>query len=414
MRLLAVAVALLIGVATTFAEDVVTLKNGTVHRGEIVREVDGWIWIKIKIAGIETTQVLSPNDIASIERDAARPEAKAEPVRPVDPQPAARRPGVTRAAVITLGEGGGKDMVGMYMTAETLRRAIPVLERDQIDIVVFRINSGGGALLEIQRLSDVIHEEYKPRFRVIAWIESAISAAAMTAHCIPEIYFTSKGVYGACTGWSGALQAITGRGEQEVLYMMEKISARGGYSPYIMRAMQILEPLSATIDENGDVHWYQNLDGDHIVNRGDKILTFDSQTAARFKFSRGTADTLDELARLLKVGEIEWVGTREQGIPWPVSQAERMQMQFRAKTYEDQMRLREYWDTYVTSIQVAQGIADRRERAPFVGRARRAFDQIKAMVRNNPNHALLTLGMLMSEYEEWVELNEKLLRDLMR
>ena len=413
-RVLAVVAALFLAVAGVRAEDVVTLNNGTVYRGSIEREVDGWLWIRVKIAGIETVQVVAPADVKSIERDVSKPVAGPEAVKPADPKPATRRTGVTRAAIITLGEGGDKDMVGMYMTAETLRRAIPVLERDQVDIVVFRINSGGGALLEIQRLSDIIHEEFKPRFRVVAWIEWAISAAAMTAHAIPEIYFTTKAAYGGCTGWSGQMKAVDGRGLEEVLYMMEKISARGGYDPNIMRSMQILEPLSATIDGNGDVKWYRGTEGDHLVNPGDKILTFDSAQAERFKFSKGTADTLKELERLLKVGEIEWVGTPEPGIMWPVSQAERMQMQFRAKTYEDQVKLREYWDTYVTSIQVAQGIQDRRERAPFVGRARRAFDQIKAMCKNNPNHKLLTLGMLDAEFDEWVEQNEKLLRDLMR
>lgn len=413
---MAIMLVVLVGAASVWANDVVTLKDGTIHRGEIVREVDGWLWMKVRIAGIETTQVISPSDIKSIERDASRPEATdaAAANEPRD-RASPRRSGVTRAAVITLGEAGGRDMVGIYMTAETLRRAIPVLEADGVDIVVFRINSGGGALLEIQKLSDVIHYEYKPKFRVAAWIESAISAAAMTAHCIPEIYFCSNGKYGACTGWYGALQAVEGRDLEEVLYMMEKISAKGGYDPKIMRAMQVEDPLSASFDANGDVTWYLNEDGDHLVNPKGKILTFDSIGAARFKFSRGTADTLDELARLLNVGEIEWVGTRERGIPWPVSQAERMQMQFRDRTFNDIMRLREYYDTYITSIQVAQGIQDRRERAPFVGRARRALDQIKAMVKNNPNHVIMTLPFtLMSVYEEWIEQQEKLLRDLMR
>src|SRR5690606_34230378 len=142
---------------------------------------------------------------------------------------------VPRIAVISLGEGGDKDMVGLFMTAEALKRAIPLLEKDNVTDVVFRIQSGGGALLEIQKLSDVIHNEFKPRFRVVAWIKSAISAAAMTAHCIEDIYFTSDGNYGACTGWYGQLTAVKGRDLEEVLYMMEKISARGKHDPKIMR-----------------------------------------------------------------------------------------------------------------------------------------------------------------------------------
>ena len=36
-------------------------------------------------------------------------------------------------------------------------------------------------LLEIQKLSDVIYNEYRKNFRTVAWIDYAISAAAMTS-----------------------------------------------------------------------------------------------------------------------------------------------------------------------------------------------------------------------------------------
>ncbi|MEO0631245.1 MAG: hypothetical protein AAFY46_11050, partial [Planctomycetota bacterium] len=48
-------------------------------------------------------------------------------------------------------------------------------------LVVIKIKSGGGFGLEVQKISDVIHEEFKPKFQTVAWIESAISAAAMSA-----------------------------------------------------------------------------------------------------------------------------------------------------------------------------------------------------------------------------------------
>lgn len=414
----AAALALMMGVllpGQAFADDVVTLKDGRVLRGEIVREVDGYIWLKFKVGGIESTQMLAPNEVTKIERDAARPDAAPdEAVKPADkPEPKARGMNATpRAAVITLGEGGDKDMVGLYMTAEALRRAIPLLEADNVDIVVFRINSGGGALLEIQRLSDVIHNEYKPRFRTVAWIESAISAAAMTAHCLEEIYFTPEGNYGACTGWYGALTAVSGRGLEEVLDMMRKISARGGHDPKIMRSMQILEPLSATIDENGDVSWYQSTDGQFLVNPADKILTFNSQNALKFKFSRGTAKTLDDLTKAMQLQEVEWVGEVKKGYAWPICRAEQLQIDFRQRTFVDGERIGVYITNYVTAVEAAQSEQDPKERGKFINRARKALDQLKAMVKNNPNNALFVFGRLQKEWDEWVEQQEELLRRL--
>ncbi len=432
-RGLAAIVMVLVAAATIFAGDRVTLKDGTVVDGTIVQEIDGSVWINVKDGSREREQFYTSVQVEKIERNVEaegagtpKPETKpgekpsasapaaskgADEGKPADPAVPASN--VRRIAVITLGEGGDKDMVGVYMVADVLKRAIPELEKERVTDVVFRVNSGGGMLLEIQKLSDVIHEEYKPRFRVVGWIESAISAAAMTAHCMPEIFFMSKGNYGACTGWFGALQAVEGRDLEEVLYMMERISARGGYDPKIMRAMQIEEPLSATISATGDVTWYQNEEGEIIVNRKGKILTFTADQAKQLGFSKGTADSIDELAKLMGYTEYEVVGAKKPNVAYPVSRAEEMQRRFRSQVAEDQKRTNEYFLTYQESVSRARALP-REERPKFVGKARQALEQIKRMVKNNPNFALLMFNLLPEQFPEWVAEREKELRDLLR
>lgn len=341
---------------------------------------------------------------------------------------------VPRAAVITMGERGEKDMVGVFMTAEILKRMIPLLEEEQVDIVVLRFYSGGGALIEIKPLSDTIHNEYKKRFKTVGWIESAISAAAMTAHCIDDIYFTSQGNYGGCTGFSGRLNAMKGRGLEEVLIMMEMISERGGKDPKIMRAMQIdsgpdvgqrlqISPpdgsLSCNIDENGDVKWFQDTtSGKFLVNPtaggAVRVLTFTSEQAEKYKFSRGTADTLDELTTKMGYKEIEWVGEKAKNSLWPICKAEKINMAFRAKTYKDQELFASYWRNYRFNIGAAQGEQDRQSRGPYINKARQELENIKRMVKNNPNLALFQMNMLMEEFKEWLVEQEKLLRELAR
>lgn len=429
----AIAIAVASIAAMANAEDVVRLRNGQELRGEIVRELAGSVWIKVE-GSLGEPRFITASEIESIIRDAGnpppvKPTPAAEPASPrAEPLAAPKRdasaprtdataskPFARRAAVLTLGEGGSKDMVGMYMTAHPLREAIPLLEKENIDTVVFRINSGGGALLEIQRLSDVIQEEYKPRFTVVAWIESAISAAAMTAHVIEDIYFTPEGNYGACTGWSGQLQAVEGRDLEEVVYMMEKISARGKKAPEIMKAMQHFKyPLSCDIDENGEVKWYQDETGEFVVNPEGRILTFDSQEALRYRFSKGTADTLDELERAMGLTEVEWVGEHVKGIPWPVCRAERLQMEYRNKVAEDEERLNEYWYEYQAAVEIAQAQQDRQTRGKFVNKAREGLYKIRDMVKNNPNFTLFVFGMLEKDFWDWFQQQEDLLRDLMR
>ena len=189
-RLAAVLGALLLAASTqlSIADDTVHLKDGRVITGDIQRELEGSIWIKTKIGGIESTEFILGENIESIDRDAPAEAPKAD-VKPGKTDPGAKplRAGVPKATVISL-EG----TVGIQMTAKTLHDLIPELERELGDdgsgIVVFKVNSGGGLLLEIQKISDVIHNEYKKHFRTVAWIESAISAAALRSHCIVEYY----------------------------------------------------------------------------------------------------------------------------------------------------------------------------------------------------------------------------------
>jgi hypothetical protein len=194
---------------------------------------------------------------------------------------------------------------------------------------------------------------------------------------------------------------------------MEKISARGKHDPQIMRSMQVMDPLSCTIDENGDVHWFQNLDGQYIVNEKERILTFNSQTAEKYKFSKGTAATIEELGKLMGYSEVNWVGKTIPGTPYPVCEAEELQRKFRDQTLEDEKRLREYWDTYQTSRSVAASVPYE-DRGKFVARARGALEQIKRMVKNNPNFALFQFGIPPDKFKEWVDEREEELRKLLK
>lgn len=417
-----------------FADDKIIMNDGRVFEGEILREVDGYIWIQVGSGGLARPELLALADIKEVVRDTPPVEANAGPANkpktttlamPDENKPAASKPvassagTATRAAIITLGESGGKDMVGLFMTAHVLKEIKPVLQKENIDVVVFLINSGGGALLEIQRLSDVIEEEYKSPdgFRTVAWIESAISAAAMTAHSIEEIYFMPEGNYGACTGYSGALKAMKGRDLEQVIFMMEKISARGSHGDdgTIMKAMQHFDyPLSCNIDENGDVSWHQNEEGEFLVNPEGRILTFDSQTALKYGFSNGTAETLNELEALMKIGEVEWVGREVKGFFYPISKAEEINMRFRDKTFDDQERANEYFLIYQAAIGLATSQQDKKTRGMFVGKARSQLNAIVAMVRNNPNLALFVMGMTNEQFDQWVADQRQLLKDLMR
>lgn len=411
-----------VATASVAAGDRVYLKDGTVVEGQILREVEGWVWIKRTVNGVEVEETLDPKNISKIERTSGTPAPEAPAPRPSPADPKARpAAGVPRVAILTL-EG----TVGIQMCAKPLHDAIPLLKADGVNIVVLKFNSGGGLLLEIQRLSDVIENEYKKDFTVVAWIESAISAAAMTAHTVEDIYFMTKGNYGACTGFSGQLDAMKGRGLEETLFMMEKISARGKHAKEIMRAMQIpgedealsqlqISPpsgkLSADIDEKtGEVTWYQDHSGKYILNPkpGEfKILTFGSAEAVRFKFARGIADTPQELLKQMGYNEFELVGKPRKGFTWPVSEAEDLQLKWRKNATDAEDNFGVYVNDYFRNVQTAQGIADKAERGMWVTKARTALNKLRALAKDQPN-----LRLLRGLRDDWFEQQDDLLRRL--
>jgi len=420
---LALGAMVVLGSASVRAADRVTLKDGTILEGSIVREESGYVWLKTTVGGIDNERMLTPADITKIDREVSKDGASKPDAKAAAPKDDASKAGeapralgkAPRAAIITLGEGGHKDMVGVYMTADALRRAIPLLEEEKIEIVVFRINSGGGIGIEVQRLSDVIHNEYKPRFTVVGWIDTAISAAAMTAHTIENVYFMPNGNYGACTGFrpdgQGGGIAVKGRELENILYEMEKISARGNRPKEIMRSMQIMEPLSCSIDENGQVTWYQNLDGQFIVNPDGRILSLNAQDAVKYKFAKGIANDIDELGKAMGYTEIVWVGESMPNTPYPVCKAEKLQREIRAQTFEDEKRLREYWDLYQRALGAAQS-TPKADRGKFINRAKENLERIRKMGKNNPNMIEFIMSIPPEKWTEWLDEQEEKIRKI--
>lgn len=398
------------------------------------------LWTAAAPASAEPAPFLAPQALAAMAAQPATPAAQPGEKKAETPaaQPGDKkknsldersRDGKNRAAVITFGDEKYGHMVGIYATADSFRNCIKLLEEEKVDTVVVRFKSGGGMLLEIQKLSDVFHNDFKKKFRLVAWIDSAISAAAMSAHCFEEIYFTPQGNYGACTGFSGRLNAMKGPGLEQVLIMMEKISARGNYPKEIMRAMQIsseeeesaslrISPpwgaLSCTINKDtGEVKYFQDATSGQIVlnpKGGVHILTFNSEQAAQVKFSKGTASNLDELAKCMGLTEVEWVGKKDKEYIWPVCKAEQYMLDFRKRTHSDESDFRRYVSNINTNLGLAQQARDT-ERAKFIGQVRQWLNQVKTMVKNNPNWILLNWGG-EDEYQQWVEQIERAIRDL--
>ena len=400
--------------SASFAADKVTLKDGTVLEGKITREGEGFLFIKIKIGSIEQEKLVATSDIKTIERDGAAKDPKSaddakdkkDPAVAGDAKAGESKPahsGATRVAILNFGPPSSwqdkiGNTVGLEISVKAFADVVPKLEKAKVDVVVIRVNSGGGLGLEVPKFQELFEKVYKPKFRTVAWIESAISAAAMSPYVIEEIYFLPEGNLGACTGWYGNLQNVEGVDLEEMLIMMEHASALGKRDPKIMRSMQIQEPLSCNIDPvTGEVTWFQDTSGQYLVNQPHTILTFNAKDALRYKFAAGIAATKEELAKAMGLSEVEWVA---QDATDYVDQNMR-ECDKSEKTFQNA------YEKFAIAYNLAAQIQDCKARGSQIAIARRYLSEMRRLTNVNPN-----FGLMRGVDEDWFRQRDEELRKL--
>ncbi len=376
-------------VSTSALADKIILKDGTVLNGKIVREGKEFVFFKVKVGTVESERFLRMDEIKTIERDDAKPktdealkadEAKSDAKKDEAKKDEGKHTGATRVAILNFGcpsewQGKYEDMVGVQVSADAFRKAIPLLEKDHVDVVVVRVKSGGGYGLEVPKFNEIFDKEYKSRFRLVAWIESAISAAAMSPWVIEEMYFYPQGNIGACTGWSGNLVAVKGFQLEMSLHEMEIASALGKKDPAIMRSMQIMEPLSVDMDENGEVTWRQDENGKYLLNKRGNIFTMKADQAIQFKFGRGIAADKEQLAKAMGLQEVEWAGQAATDLI--------------NKSIADNDAVEKHnknvLQKYQLAIGLAQQLQDKERRGIELAKAKKLLAELRQMVKLNPN-----------------------------
>ena len=419
--------------------DKIHLRDGTVLDGTVVREEGDFYVIEIVKDGKKVTEFIAKDDVRKIDReapkkeepkkdapkpeavkpDAPKPEAaksdeKKEPAKPdaaapakdaKDPKAARQLTGkANRVAFLNFGgprswQGEIDSMVGRAIVSASWRKVIPMLEKDNVDTVVVRINSGGGYTAEMMPFNQIFQFEYKPRFRTVLWVESAISCAAMSPWPIEEIYMTPGGNIGGCTEWYGNLQLSDPVSQETRLAEMEQASAWAKRSPFIMRSMQIREPLSCTVNEDGSVDWFQDLSGKIVVNPFGEVLTLSPNLAVQTKFAKGIAATTEELMELMGISEYVVAG----------QEATKYIDNNMRDCHNTFTRIQELDSRYARAVQAAASIQDRNLRMGEIGVARGALRDMQRWMSVNPNFV-----WILNRPPQWFRQQEDILRELSR
>jgi hypothetical protein len=205
-----------------------------------------------------------------------------------------------------------------------------------------------------------------------------------------------EGNMGSATMWSGNMQAGSGAGLEQMFIAMEKASLSGKKDFKVMRAMQVMAPLSANIDENGRVTFFQDLSGQYVINPEGRVLTMNATDSVKFGIAKGIASTREELVKAMGLTEVEWAGEDATAlIDRSIRDNDRIQNQF-----QDTM------GRYQNAVSAAEGMQGNRRRQE-VGVARQRLAELRRMTRINP-----TIGLMANVNDDWFAKQEDLLRDL--
>ena len=329
LRTLACCLALTVVTAALAAPSIeIRLKNGSAWRGELndfvqltfvqqgieipftgrlLAATKYYIKIEGNLAGETATKTIFNGDIRSM-RTIAEPEM-------ADAERSSKTRSNKRDANATTARDAGNQPRGVFvlpmsgMVGETFRAQEIKKIGDHADsfgpgqIIVLLVDSHGGLAAAMEPIHNSILD-VKKRHRVIAWIKTAISAAAASSLACDEIYFMTEGTLGAMTAYAGTT-ALKDEELQAWLDLAGKFMENGGRYPYIAHAM-IHAPALLSYDkdpETGEVIWHNDLSGQHQLSNDTSNLVFTSGMAVDSGFADGIADTGEELAELLDLSE---------------------------------------------------------------------------------------------------------------
>ncbi|MBD8003613.1 NfeD family protein [Bacillus norwichensis] len=162
-----------------------------------------------------------------------------------------------------------------------LDRAITAAERDDADLIVFDMNTPGGAVDAARDIGNrIANTEVKTVTFVNSW---AISAGSYIALHTDYIYMTPNAVMGAAAVIDQQGNTAGEKAESMWLAAMEAAAKRSERDPEIAKAMASKKVDLPDLKENG------------------KLLTLEADQAFKVGYSEGTVNNLDELLKELNM-----------------------------------------------------------------------------------------------------------------
>ena len=178
-----------------------------------------------------------------------------------------------------------------------IERVIEEAENDQVEVIIFDIDTFGGRVDAATQIKDAILDSDVP---TIAFINRrAISAGALISLSCETIYMTGGGTIGAAT----AVDMSGNKASEKVIsYMREEMAstAESRDRNTIIAKCMVDEELSFThLIIDGDSVEVTDLEG----RKEGKLITLTTEQALTYKMADGTAENMDELLVSLELSD---------------------------------------------------------------------------------------------------------------
>jgi len=311
-RVLVALVALAVASQVCFADKVV-LRDGRSFTGRIVERTDAQVVFEVQKYGgkMKYKMTFARADIASLTEGAVKEEppkpdaaAKGGPLSlPAEPKcpPIVSHNGPTYYVVPL------KGVVGETVVASVLEKSFADAVNRKPTVVILVIDSPGGSVGEVDKILEVIRSHAR-KLRLVVYVRnSALSAAAITAMAVKEVYMHPSGIIGAATAFEIAPTGVP-REIAEKFQSVWRATARscaeaGGHESLLAEAMV----------DKGMQLWVSVQDGRKIISeraggpdarmitRRGKLLTMTASEAVDCGLALGVAEDYEKLRELLKI-----------------------------------------------------------------------------------------------------------------
>lgn len=391
--------------AATATEDVVYMTDGRELHGEILSETRSLVVFEYidPTIQLKTKLTLLKDQIAHIERDVAviaesKPtENNPAPAKPatgsaagVKAPEAARNYGITRVQdkvqdVPSFYIVPMKGQMGTDINAEVYKRVVDDIKQLKPDIVVIEMDcqdtedivfsekqqedAGLADFDEYRNLIQLFRNDLK-EFHQVCWIHDSMGISSMVAMGWQEMYMKPTARFGGLSvarqqtnfdRWQDA--DVRGKMTAAVMAWVKSFLESGGYSLVLADAMVLPRHTLSATWKGREVQWSLDNSGDYLVDGDEKrTVEFRAKDAEDFGISKGTAETLDDLALLLGYREFRVAD----------GQADKL-----CSDYIEDWR-RAYEDAKVLLVDIEQYMswASGADTVKYLGRAKTAMEKI--------------------------------------